>query len=262
MFVLAMSMTLVSAQSIRIVLSDEFSSGLKVRFQTKQGKFYNIQKSSDMLSWTDAPYSVMGTGGHLIRFTKIDPDKEFYRVVETETAHGPVETVPGMPVGSIIAFAGPITPEGYIKCDGRALDSAKFPVLYSIYEETWGDGGDGPGGLFNIPDFRGRAPIGAGQGPGLTSRPLAETGGEETHQLTIAEMPNHSHGANFNSGQTDGSRGENSVPAAQTYAASAARGLRSSTPNSVSPIANEPNGGDKPHNNMQPFAAVHYLIKF
>jgi microcystin-dependent protein len=52
----------------------------------------------------------------------------------------------------------------------------------------------GSGNSFNVPDLRGRATIGAGQGAGLTNRALAAVGGEENHVLGVAELAAHAHG--------------------------------------------------------------------
>ena len=54
-------------------------------------------------------------------------------------------------------------------------------------------GGDAEAHTFNVPDLRGRSVIGSGTGPGLTERVVGQTEGQESHALTIAEMPNHSH---------------------------------------------------------------------
>lgn len=57
--------------------------------------------------------------------------------------------------GFIQAFAGTIAPTGWAICDGSAVDSATYPDLYANIGETWGDAGDGPGGLFNLPNLSG-----------------------------------------------------------------------------------------------------------
>jgi len=83
-------------------------------------------------------------------------------------------------------------------CDGTAYSRANYGQLYNVLGGAASPWGQGDGATtFNVPDLRGRAPIGAGQGGGLTSRVLAQIGGSELHTLTISEMPNHGHGLNW-----------------------------------------------------------------
>lgn len=150
-----------------------------------------------------------------------------------------------MPIGAMLPFGGSTAPQGWLLCDGRAVSRDDYAALYNAIGESWGAGGDGTGPLFNLPDMRGRAAIGAGQGTGLTTRTVGQTLGEETHRLTVAEMPAHNHnlttvpdsdlGAGYSGGNWFGD------PTART------------TSNT---------GGDQPHNVMQPSAVVNYIIKF
>ena len=61
----------------------------------------------------------------------------------------------GSPPGSIQAFGGPNVPPGWLLCDGRAISRENSPALYAAIAETFGNGGDGAGPLFNLPDLRG-----------------------------------------------------------------------------------------------------------
>jgi microcystin-dependent protein len=89
-------------------------------------------------------------------------------------------------------FAGSSAPTGWLVCDGSAISRATYSALFAVIGTTYGAGNGST--TFNIPDLRGRAAIGTGQGSGLTSRTLAQAGGEETHILTTTEMPSHNHG--------------------------------------------------------------------
>jgi microcystin-dependent protein len=98
--------------------------------------------------------------------------------------------------GDIKLTACQTPPAGWLVCDGSTVSRTTFPALYAALGGTTSPWGQGDGSTtFALPDFRGRAPIGAGQGAGLTSRVLASKGGEETHLLANAEMPVHAHGA-------------------------------------------------------------------
>lgn len=149
-----------------------------------------------------------------------------------------------VPVATILPFAGMSAPDGFMLCDGAELLASENVDLFSAIGTTYGEG-EAPGS-FKLPDLRGRAPIGAGQGDGLTDRVLAASDGSETHQLTVDEMPSHSHKYGAMHKQYYGMN-------AYTYAG-------------VNPSAQEqysaaPTGGDQPHNNMQPYLVVNYIIK-
>ncbi|MCR6633146.1 MAG: tail fiber protein [Magnetospirillum sp.] len=96
--------------------------------------------------------------------------------------------------GEIRLFGGASAPSGWLFCDGSAVNRTAYAALFAVIGTAFGSG-DGTA-TFNLPDLRGRAPIGAGQGAGLTSRTLGGTVGEEKHTLTIAEIPAHNHSAN------------------------------------------------------------------
>jgi microcystin-dependent protein len=95
-----------------------------------------------------------------------------------------------MPSGTIIQFINSNPPEGWLLCDGTEVPINDFISLYNVIQNTFGDSNNG---YFKLPDFRGRVPVGAGQGFGLSKRNLGELGGEEKHKLTISEMPIHNH---------------------------------------------------------------------
>jgi hypothetical protein len=78
---------------------------------------------------------------------------------------------------------------GWLVCDGSEADRFLYADLFAALGETFG-AGDGAT-TFNLPDCRGRALVGAGAGPSLTNRTLGATFGEESHVLTVAEMPSH-----------------------------------------------------------------------
>jgi microcystin-dependent protein len=104
-----------------------------------------------------------------------------------------------VPTGCIMQFAGSSIPNGWLACNGSAVNRSTYITLFGVIGTTYGVG-DGST-TFNLPDLKGRVPLGVGQGSGLTDRVLAVTGGTETHTLTTAEMPIHNHTAS-DSGHT------------------------------------------------------------
>lgn len=92
----------------------------------------------------------------------------------------------GLPIGTVIDFAGTTVPSDYLECDGSAVSRTDYADLFAVLGTTWG-AGDGST-TFNLPDLRGRVSIGAGTGTagGATAHAFASTGGDE-------RMKDHSH---------------------------------------------------------------------
>jgi len=93
-------------------------------------------------------------------------------------------------LGEIRMFAGNFAPRNWAECNGQLLPINQNQALFSLLGTTYG--GDGVT-TFALPDLRGRAPIHAGNGPGLIPRTQGSTGGTETTTLSIANLPAHSH---------------------------------------------------------------------
>ena len=104
----------------------------------------------------------------------------------------------GVPAGSLLAWAGTrALPAGWRVADGGAVSRAEFPDLYAAIGEDYGDGGDGAGPLFNLPDMRGRVTAGAGplNGNGDSLGPAGVRGGGPGFTVTLgaANLPPHQH---------------------------------------------------------------------
>jgi microcystin-dependent protein len=85
-------------------------------------------------------------------------------------------------------------------CDGAGYSTTDYASLHNAIGYIYG----GSGAVFHVPDLRGRSPVGAGTGAGLTARSLGQTGGEENHVNTSAQsgMPSHNHGGSTGTGST------------------------------------------------------------
>lgn len=109
-----------------------------------------------------------------------------------------------LPAGVIQMFAGSTAPSGWLICDGSTVSRRIYSDLFKVIGTTYG-AGDG-NTTFTLPDMRGRVPMGAGTGAGLTARTLGTTYGTETHTLASGNIPqmttgnmstnaSHTHGA-------------------------------------------------------------------
>ena len=89
-----------------------------------------------------------------------------------------VTSVPAVPVGSMQAYAGTSAPTGWLLCNGIAASRTTYSNLFSVIGTAYG-AGDGST-TFGLPDMRGRVPMGAGTGAGLTERTRAQLPGSES----------------------------------------------------------------------------------
>lgn len=150
----------------------------------------------------------------------------------------------------MVAYATP--PVGWLLCDGAAVSRSSYADLFSAIGTSYGVG-DGST-TFNLPDIRGRVPIGAGTGSGLTTRTLADSFGEEGHQLIETELPAHTH-RYF---ATKPAQFMEMTGTGSLYAGSYGGAGQGHRRNSA---ATQLAGSDIAHNNMQPSLAINYIIK-
>jgi microcystin-dependent protein len=161
----------------------------------------------------------------------------------------------GIPAGILAPFAGSTAPDGWLLCDGSAISRTTYSSLFAVIAATYG-AGDGST-TFTLPDLRGRMAMGldnmggtsAGRVTNVQADAMGGADGEETHILTEDEMAIHSHTLRrITSGSSNDSGFEYSNP--------------SSSYNSHDNPSIEEAGGDQAHNNMPPYMALNYLIKY
>ena len=157
-------------------------------------------------------------------------------------------------VGEIRMFAGNFSPRGWALCDGQLLAVSQNDALFSLLGTIYG--GDGRT-TFGLPDLRGRVPIHAGQGPGLSDRRLGAKSGAETVTLNTHQLPSHTHpikGTNDAATATD--------PAGQVPAQSSTIDLYVSTAPTVNlnPAAVPGVGGSGSHSNLMPTLCINFIV--
>lgn len=145
-----------------------------------------------------------------------------------------------IPPGAVTAFAAATAPTGWLKCDGSSVLRATYPGLFAVIGTTYGSA---DGTHFNVPNLAGKFPLGVNG-----SHALASTGGAETHTLSTAEMPAHSHGFS-NGGQAIGNgTGTN---ANVTFGGGGF----------VLINGTDSKGSSSAHNNMPPYLSLNFIIK-
>jgi len=158
-------------------------------------------------------------------------------------------------VGEIRMFAGNFAPLGWAYCDGQLLAVANNDALFSLLGTIYG--GDGRT-TFGLPDLRGRIPIHAGSGPGLSPRALGAKGGAEKVTITTNELPSHTHDASATASTAGSGDPTGRVPAntspTNVYSTSLA------TAQTLSSAAVSSTGGSQSHTNIMPYLCVHFII--
>lgn len=158
-------------------------------------------------------------------------------------------------LGEIRIFAGNFAPNGWALCNGQSLSITQNTALFAILGTTYGGNGIE---TFALPNLQGRVPVHTGSLPPLDF-PMGQVGGEAAHTLIAAEMPVHTHVANAST-----SKGNTAAPAAAVWAADAAgvtAEYQSGAPNTtMAPTAIANAGGSQPHNNLQPYLVVNFII--
>lgn len=152
-------------------------------------------------------------------------------------------------VGEIRMFGGNFAPAGWMLCQGQVVPIDQYATLYNLIGTTYG--GDGQS-TFALPNLQGRLPM--HQGSGFV---IGQSGGVEQVTLTTQQLPVHNHpmAASLDdaAGNTVTGNVVGSVGATQIYREVAA----------ASPMANQACtfvGGNQPHDNMQPYLCVNFII--
>lgn len=185
--------------------------------------------------------------------------------------------------GIIQMYGGTAAPTGWLLCDGSSLLRSTYPDLFAAIGTSFGSA---DGTHFNVPDFRGR--VGVGKDGTTEFLNIGTSGGEKVHTLSIAELPAHYHTVNppstASGGQTANHRhtsgnyasGGNAIgysPSA-TYPHGDTNYWNWNNPSrsgyfdadhahwtDIAAFNSGNTGTDTPHNNLQPYLTINYIIK-
>ncbi len=163
-------------------------------------------------------------------------------------------------VGEIRMVGFNFAPVGWALCDGQLLSIAQNTALFSLLGTTYGGNGTTN---FALPDLRGRIPLHQGQGPGLSPYVLGQSSGSENVTLTNAQMPAHSHTLAAAS-VVGGSASPQNNFIAEVLDPNTGAGVNAfnttSNGGTMNPGAISTSGGNQPHNNIQPYLCVNFII--
>ncbi len=209
------------------------------------------------------------SGGERYLGVKVGTDAELtprQRIASVPYAQMAESAVNGVPTGAIMPFAGAAPPPGWLLCDGSAVSRSTYANLFAALGAAYG-AGDGSTS-FNLPNLKGRMPVGLDAGQGEFAG-LALTGGEKAHGLSTAEMPAHGHGitdpghnhqyrpwTNLNKNFS----GTGMNPLVADDPGGGTRAQFGTVPSGTG-ITVQSAGDSQPHNNLQPYLVVNFIIK-
>ena len=156
--------------------------------------------------------------------------------------------------GEIRMFAGNFAPAGWMFCEGQLVPISENEALFNLIGTTYG--GDGQS-TFALPNLSGRLPLHQGTGSSGTTFVIGEMAGVETVTVTVSQIPGHTHayaaisqnGTQVNAANNVTANMQNITP----YLNGAPDGLMNAA--AITPV-----GGSQPHENMQPYLCVNFII--
>jgi microcystin-dependent protein len=153
-------------------------------------------------------------------------------------------------IGEIRIVSFGFAPGGWALCNGQIMPISQNQPLYSVLGTTYG--GDGQA-TFALPDLQGRTPFHVG-----TGFALGQQGGEETHMLTIPEMPGHTHAAVASSVNP----ADQASPTGGFWANSGISTYSSTNQpqSTMSPFTVNAAGENQPHQNLSPYLVLNFVI--
>jgi len=157
-------------------------------------------------------------------------------------------------IGEIRMFGGSFAPAGWAFCNGATIPISENDALFTLIGTTYG--GDGQE-TFQLPDLQGRLPMHQGTGKDGITYTIGEKAGTETVTLSTQQMPAHTHAL-----IASASPGTNAAPKDAVVAKTTTGFLyiNENPTGNMAPSAINPVGGSQPHENMQPYLCITFII--
>jgi microcystin-dependent protein len=167
-------------------------------------------------------------------------------------------------IGEIRIFGFTFAPRNYALAQGQLIAIAQNTALFSILGTTYGGNGTSN---FALPNFSGYAPMGNGNGGGLSPYVLGEISGTTSVTIDNSTMPTHNHVLNAaapnpsNQSQIVGTPANNAFLSASGPAfAYTNPPITPGTLVNMAPTAISPTGGNQAHANQQPYLVLNFCI--
>lgn len=162
-------------------------------------------------------------------------------------------------LGEIRVFPYWFTPQGWLQCNGQILNISQYQALYALLGTKFGGNGTT---TFALPNMQGRSAICTDY---ASVYPVGATGGEAAHQLTIAEVPPHTHSLSAVDAAGTINAPSPSVMVGQSFSnARPSKAFNAFGPGpgtaQMGPGALAMAGGSQAHENMQPYLVMNYCI--
>ncbi|HTA29941.1 MAG TPA: tail fiber protein [Candidatus Cybelea sp.] len=159
-------------------------------------------------------------------------------------------------LGEIRMFGFNFAPVGWATCNGQIMSISQNTALFSLLGTYYG--GDGQS-TFALPNLQSCVAIHQGQGPGLSTYNIGQSGGTENVTLLTTQMPTHTHTVQCNTGGGNQASPSGNLPAVESTGTSLDYSNAGANA-SMSPTMIGNQGGSQPHTNIQPYLCVNFCI--
>ena len=150
-----------------------------------------------------------------------------------------------LPIGTMLAYGDVYAPSNWLICDGSEVSRTTYAELFEVIGTKYGEG-DGST-TFNLPNKKGKVSVGWDMGDNLFHT-IGNTGGEKEVQLTLEQMPSHTHNLNVATVGSTSKFGDGYIPMGNSYSLN-------------SNYMTHSKGGSEPHTNLQPYEVDNWIIK-
>lgn len=159
-------------------------------------------------------------------------------------------------IGQIMVTAFDFAPQGWALCNGQSMPVQQYLSLFGVIGTSFGGNGVT---TFNLPDFRSRIPVGAGQGPSTSAYTIGQSGGTETVTLDMSEIPAHTHTVPCNDDLANTTVAGGAVWGVEPQGVLAFYTDKPAD-GTMGPTTVSSAGSGLPHLNLQPFICLSYCI--